>query len=83
VQRLVTKEKQVLQLQTEVDRLKAQNPSDGREAVCIKSFDARQTPDITQEEKIRRDRDRAKWNALNEEIAKLKIKVRFPCFCMP
>lgn len=35
VQRLVQKEKQVLQLQTELDRFKAQNPSDGRDAVRI------------------------------------------------
>jgi len=34
VQRLVLKEKQVLQLQTEIDQYKAQNPGDGREAVC-------------------------------------------------
>ena len=29
------KEKEVLQLRTELDRLKAQNPGDGREAVCM------------------------------------------------
>jgi hypothetical protein len=34
VQRLVLKEKQVLQLQAEVDRFKAQNPNEGRDAVC-------------------------------------------------
>lgn len=33
VQRLVQKEKQVLQLQTELDRMKSQNPSEGRDTV--------------------------------------------------
>ena len=33
VQRLIQKEKQVVQLQADLDRLKAQNPSEGREAV--------------------------------------------------
>lgn len=33
MQRLVQKEKQVLQLQGELDRLKAQNPADAREIV--------------------------------------------------
>jgi hypothetical protein len=31
----VQKEKEVLQLRTELDRFKAQNPGDGREAVCM------------------------------------------------
>ena len=35
VQRLIAKEKQVIQLQSEVDRLKAQNPNEGREAVSV------------------------------------------------
>ena len=34
VQRLVQKEKQVLQLQNELDRLKAQNPVDKNDSVC-------------------------------------------------
>lgn len=29
-----------------------------------------------QDERAKRDRDRAKWNTLMDEIAKLKIKVR-------
>lgn len=33
VQRLIQKERQVVQLQTDLDRLKAQNPGEGREAV--------------------------------------------------
>jgi diaphanous 1 len=33
VQRLVQKEKQVLQLQAELDRFKAQHPNEGRDAV--------------------------------------------------
>ena len=36
VQRLVQKEKQVLQLQTELDKFRAQNPGESREAVCPK-----------------------------------------------
>ncbi|KAJ3556352.1 hypothetical protein NP233_g11996 [Leucocoprinus birnbaumii] len=58
VQRLVQKEKQVIQLQTELDRYRAQNPSEDKEA----------------EERAKRERDRAKWNALMEEIAKLKTR---------
>ncbi|KAG6910997.1 hypothetical protein DXG01_006051 [Tephrocybe rancida] len=58
VQRLVQKEKQVIQLQAELDRFKAQNPNDGRDA----------------DERAKRERDRAKWNVLMEEIAKLKTK---------
>lgn len=38
VQRLVQKEKQVLQLQTEVDRLKAQNPVESRDNVPMFTF---------------------------------------------
>jgi diaphanous 1 len=59
VQRLVQKEKQVLQLQTELDRLKAQHPGDSREA----------------DERAKRERDRAKWSSLTDEIAKLKSRV--------
>ncbi|KAG6854352.1 hypothetical protein C0991_007857 [Blastosporella zonata] len=58
VQRLVQKEKQVIQLQAELDRFKVQNPNDGRGA----------------DERAKRERDRVKWNALMEEIAKLKTK---------
>ena len=35
VQRLVQKEKQVLQLQSELDRYKAQNPVEDKEAVRL------------------------------------------------
>lgn len=59
VQRLVQKEKQVLQLQTELDRFRAQNPGEGREA----------------DERAKRERDKVKWNTLMEEIAKLKHKI--------
>lgn len=38
VQRLVQKEKQVLQLQTELDRLRVENPIDNREIVSPPSF---------------------------------------------
>ncbi|KAH8830279.1 armadillo-type protein [Flagelloscypha sp. PMI_526] len=52
------KEKLVNQLQAELARFKAQNPSDGRDA----------------DEKAKRERDRIKWNNLKEEIAKYKAK---------
>ncbi|KAJ6515515.1 hypothetical protein C8R45DRAFT_809608 [Mycena sanguinolenta] len=59
VQRLIAKEKDVINLQAEVDRWKAQaNPSEARDA----------------DDRAKRDRDRAKWNHLNDEIAKLKTK---------
>ncbi|EIW76318.1 hypothetical protein CONPUDRAFT_139713 [Coniophora puteana RWD-64-598 SS2] len=58
VQRLVQKEKQVMQLKADVDRLQALNPADSKEA----------------DERAKRDRDRAKWNTLMDEIAKLKMK---------
>ncbi|KAG6861568.1 hypothetical protein C0995_014864 [Termitomyces sp. Mi166 len=58
VQRLVQKEKQVIQLQAELDRYQIQNPSEGRE-----------------DDRAKRERDRAKWNTLMEEITKLKAKV--------
>ena len=58
--KLVQKEKQVVQLQAEVERLRAQNPTaKNREA----------------EERARRERDRLKWNKLSEEVADLKTKV--------
>jgi diaphanous 1 len=60
VMRLVQKEKQVVQLQAEVERIRVQNPSaETREA----------------EERARRERDRLRWNRLNEEAANLKTKV--------
>jgi hypothetical protein len=40
VQRLVLKEKQVLQLQAEVDRFKADNPNEGRAAVSLSALPA-------------------------------------------
>jgi diaphanous 1 len=58
VQRLVQKEKQVLQLQTELDRFRAQNPAEGREA----------------DDRAKKERDRLKWNTMMEEITKLKTK---------
>lgn len=58
--KLVQKEKQVVQLQAEAERLRAQNPiAKNREA----------------EECARRERDRLKWNKLSEEVADLKTKV--------
>lgn len=57
--KLVQKEKQVVQLQAEVERLRAQDPT-------AKNRDA---------EERRRERDRLKWNKLSEERADLKTKV--------
>ncbi len=55
------KEKQVLQLQSELDRLKSQqHPNEVRDA----------------DERAKQARDRTKWNTLMDEIAKLKVKVR-------
>ena len=63
VMKLVQKEKQVVQLQAEVERLRGQNPTaESREA----------------EERLRRERDRLKWNKLSEEVADLKTKVGTP-----
>ncbi|KAJ3532310.1 hypothetical protein NM688_g7443 [Phlebia brevispora] len=59
VQRLVQKEKQVLQLQAELERHKVQNPVEDKEA----------------EEKARRERDRAKWNTVMDEMSKLKTQI--------
>ncbi|KAL5527808.1 hypothetical protein ACEPAG_6609 [Sanghuangporus baumii] len=58
VQRLVLKEKQVVQLRAEVDRLKSNQPSDVRET----------------EDRMKQERDRVKWNALSEETVDLKKK---------
>jgi hypothetical protein len=59
VQRLVQKEKQVLQLRTELERFKVLNPAEGREV----------------DERAKRERDKIKWNTLMEEIAKLRHKI--------
>lgn len=58
VQRLVQKEKQVLQLQAEIDRLKAENPAE-----------------VKEDERLKRERERAKINTLSEEISKLKLRI--------
>ena len=58
--KLVQKEKQVVQLQAEVERLQAQNPT-------AKSHEV--------EERARRERDRLRWNKLHEEVTDLKAKV--------
>ena len=34
-------------------------------------------PDTKQDERAKRERDRVKWNTLMEEIAKLKMQVRY------
>jgi diaphanous 1 len=76
VQRLVQREKEVLQLRTELDRFKMQNPGDGREAVCIVPLWILNDTDILlKDERAKRERDRIKWNTLMEEITKHKTKV--------
>jgi diaphanous 1 len=67
----------VLQLQTKVDRLRAHNPTDGRDAVrqCYCHFSGFEDSYGVWDEHAKRERDRAKWNTLNDEIAKLKTKV--------
>lgn len=74
VQRLVQKEKQVLQLQAELDRFKSQNPNEGRDAVSDLFHNLRPELIMLQDERAKRDRDRVKWNTLMDEISKLKIK---------
>lgn len=64
VMRLVQKEKQVVQLQAEVDRLKAQNPSS----------ESREADERSRREK-EKERDRAKWAKVAEESVDLKAKV--------
>ncbi|KAG8953015.1 hypothetical protein FRC00_006501, partial [Tulasnella sp. 408] len=59
VQRLVQKEKQVIQLQAEMEKLKQQNPAEGRDL----------------DDKAKRERDKQKISNLNEEIVKLKSKL--------
>jgi len=61
VQRLVQKEKQVLQLQTQLDRLKSQNPNENRE----------------NDDKGKREREKTKLNNLQDELVKIKAKVRY------
>lgn len=75
VQRLVQKEKQVLQLQTELERFKVQNP-ETRDAVSFVYALAISVSHILKDERAKRERDKVKWNTLMEEIAKLKHKVR-------
>ena len=73
------KEKEVLQLRTELDKFKMQNPGDGREAVCIFSPSILNVAYMLhQDERAKRERDRIKWNTLMEEITKHKIKVCYP-----
>jgi len=70
----------VSQLQADLERFKTQHPNEGRDEVWVPLSCA---PDIFslppvpyfQDERAKRERDRAKWNTLMEEIAKLKIQV--------
>ncbi|KAJ7167544.1 armadillo-type protein [Mycena filopes] len=59
VQRLVSKEKEVIKLQAQVDELKGGNSSENREA----------------DERAQRERERAKRTALNEENQRLSAKI--------
>ncbi|KAK0482314.1 hypothetical protein IW261DRAFT_1678041 [Armillaria novae-zelandiae] len=59
VQRLMQEEKQVLQLQSELDRIKGQQqPNEVRDV----------------DKRVKQAHDRSKWNTLMDEIAKLKVK---------
>lgn len=77
VQRLVAKEKQVLQLQQEVDRLKAQPHAVDREVHPLPLCDSIFNANVVQDDHMKRERDlsRAKWHMLNEEITKVELKV--------
>lgn len=76
VQRLVQKEKQVIQLQAELDRYQAQNPVETQELVRSLCFKRSIILRSVQEDKAKRERDRAKWNGLMDEISNLKAQVR-------
>ena len=83
MQRLVLKEKQVVELQRELQKYVTQNPVEDREAVSIDPAFAllsniEQRTANLQEEQAKRERDRAKWNSVMEEMAKLKIQVGTP-----
>ncbi|ELU45562.1 RhoA GTPase effector DIA/Diaphanous [Rhizoctonia solani AG-1 IA] len=63
VQRLVQKEKMAVRLQAELDRLRNEN---------TKLVEASEEQD-----RIRRERDRAKWSAMTEEMSNSRAKVSF------
>lgn len=76
MQRLIQKEKQVVQLQAELERYRSQTSSEDRDAVSLYLSPYFSVGRITllKDERAKRDRDRTKWNALMEEIARFKIK---------
>ena len=68
------------QLQADLERFKAQHPNEGRDEVWFRPLYVPGTFSLLpvlyfQDERAKRERDRAKWNTLMEEIAKLKIQV--------
>ena len=84
MQRLVQKEKLVLQLQSELDDLKSSNPVEIRESVrftayqCVSGLTLPTFPNSTkQDERAKREREKTKWTSVMDEIAKLKTQVSF------
>ena len=84
MQRLVQKEKLVLQLQSELDNFKSSNPVEIRESVRFSHIlmrlraDFHSFPNSTkQDERAKREREKTKWTSVMDEIAKLKTQVSF------
>jgi diaphanous 1 len=84
VQRLVQKEKHVLQLQSEIDQLKSSNPIEIRESVRFPAYQRvfvltfAHVPKLNkQDERAKREREKTKWTSVMDEIAKLKTQVGF------
>lgn len=78
IQRLVQKEKAAVKLQAEVDKLRLENEKLVEASVSAYKHLHTFTNVFRQEEqeRIKRERDRAKWNAMTEEMANSKAKVR-------
>lgn len=78
VQRLVQKEKEVTQLQAELDRLSCRISNNARDAVSMENNFAEQLfKYLTQEEQARKERERARLHSLHEEVNKLQHQVRY------
>lgn len=76
VKRLIAKEKQVLQLQTDLDRVSTDASTRNMKAVRQTANSLDHIGDFAvQEEEARRERDKMKWVAMNEEISKLQSRV--------
>jgi hypothetical protein len=80
VQRLVQKEKAAVRLQAELDRLRSENTklleaSVSRHAPSTSLSFIRPKRLQEEQERIKRERDRAKWSAMTEEMSNSKAKV--------